>query len=263
MVEVDQPRRSEAQTLVAHWRNQVETLADRHFLAQARHLALAGTLDSLRTAIALASKIDLGRALRVDAQTLIAEWQAQTERIQDQPILNRARNLARQGQLQAAIDQAARIDSDRVLYSEAQAAIDRWVRDIQTSQDRPLLEEAIALANQGNLSEAIALAGQIGYDRALYYEAQDYISRWISERAAIEAARSAPEAPAPESAPEPITDDLEVPLEVQPFELEAEAEAEIETPPSPPKPEPARPRQEDPSRLGPRNQGPPIIPGSE
>jgi len=264
MVEVDQPRRSEAQTLVAHWRNQVETLADRHFLAQARHLALAGTLDSLRAAIAVASKIDLGRTLRVDAQTLIAEWQAQTERIQDQPILDRARNLARQGRLQAAIDQAARIDSDRVLYPEAQAAIDRWVRDIQTSQDRPLLEEAIALANQGNLSEAIALAGQIGYDRALYYEAQDYISRWISERAAIEAARSAPEDPAPEPDTEPVTDDFEVPLDVQPFEPETEAEAETEPPPpSSPEPEPTRPPRPDPSRLGPRNQGPPVAPGSE
>jgi len=264
MVEIDQPRRSEAQTLVAHWRNQVETLVDRRFLAQARQLALAGTLDSLRAAIAVASKIDLGRALRVDAQTLIAEWQAQTERIQDQPILDRARNLARQGQLQAAIDQAARIDSDRALYSEAQAAIDRWVRDIQISRDRPLLDEAIALANQGNLSEAIALAGQIGYERALYYEAQDYISRWISERAAIEAARSAPEDSAPEPATEPIPDDFEVPLDVQPFETEAEAEAETEPPPpSPSEPEPTRPPRPDPSRLGPRNQGPPIIPGSE
>lgn len=263
MVEVDQPRRSEAQTLVAHWRNQVETLADRHFLAQARGLALAGTLDSLRAAIAVAGKIDLGRALRLDAQTLIAEWQAQTERIRDQPILDQARNLARQGQLQAAIDQAAQIDSERALYPEAQAAIDGWVRDIQTSQDRPLLQEAIALANQGSLSEAIALAGQIGYDRALYYEAQDYIARWISERDAVETARSAPAEPTPEPASEPLNEDLEVPLDVQPFELEAEAEPEIETPPSPPEPEPTRPPRTDPSRLAPRNQGPPVIPGSE
>lgn len=248
MIKLDQPRRTEAQTLVAHWRNQIETLEDRHFLARARELALTDTIPKLKAAIAVARQIDLGRALRIDAQTLIAQWQGQIQRIQDQPILDRAQALARRGQLQAAIDKANQIAADRSLYPEAQAAINRWIADIQIAQDRPLLREARDLANQGRLSDAIALAAQIGYGRPLYYEAQDYISRWQSERAEIEAARATPEP----VIPEPATEGLDGPLEeVEPFEPEVESE------PQPPNPEPVlSPRPEVRSSSEPRNQEP-------
>lgn len=254
MVQLDQPRRIEAQTLIADWQNQIEQFEDRHFLARARQLATEGSLEQLKAAIAQASKIALGRALRLDAQTLIAQWQNQIQTIQDQPILNRALQLADQGQLEAAIQTADQISPGRSLYSEAQTAVSRWVAQIQTTKDRPLLAQAAALANQGRLTEAIALAAEIGSGRALYYEAQDNIDRWIAKRSAIEAARSTPE---PES-PENQFEDQPAPLDFsQPL-----------TEPSPndfgdslgaPEPSPAAPpaRREIPTDLIPHNQRPP------
>lgn len=254
MVQPDQPRRIEAQTLIADWRNQIERFEDRHFLARARQLAAEGTLEQLKAAIAQASKIALGRALRLDAQTLIAQWQGQIQTIQDQPILNRARRLADQGQLEAAIQAADQISPGRALYSEAQTAISRWLARIQTTEDRPLLAEAAALANQGRLTEAIALAAEIRSGRALYYEAQDNIDRWIAERSAIEAARSTPE-PEP---PENQFEDQPAPLDFsQP--LDEPSSDDFGDPLSVPEPSPAEPptQREIPTDLLPRNQRPP------
>ena len=49
------------------------------------------------------------------------------------------------------------------------------------------------MAQRGELTAAIARASDVGYGRALYYEAQDLIGQWIAERNAIEAARRPPE----------------------------------------------------------------------
>jgi len=192
MITPQQPRRIHAQTLVAHWRKEIQRLEDQPYIALARRLAETQTLDGFQTAVQQARQVALGRPLRVEAQTLIAEWTKRIEMIEDQPILNEALALAKQGNLSAAIDKASKIGSGRALYKPARDKISGWVAQVQTAEDRPILNRAYDLAEKGNLSGAIAEASQIGYGRALYSEAQGAIAGWAAERDAAIAAEQAP-----------------------------------------------------------------------
>lgn len=184
-ISVDRPRRLQAQTLIAHWYEQIERLEDQPYLDYAMALAESGTVSDLQAAIAEASKIRQGRALRNQAQTQIAAWQDQIERIEDQPILDRAWALASQGQLGEAIEVAQTIVPDRILYDEAQSAIYEWqaelTRNAQIAEDRPILDRARSLADSGNLYEAVRVASQIAPGRVLYGEAQAAIATWEAQ----------------------------------------------------------------------------------
>lgn len=184
----DRPRRIQAQTLIAHWGQEIQRIEDRPYLAQAQKLAEPGGIPDLRQAIAVGSRIAAGRALWNEAQTLIARWTDQIEVIEDKPILAEAKALAQKGNLTGAIRTAAKIDGDRALYNEAQKAITGWrnqIRDIQIAEDRPILNEAYALAERERLTLAIETASQIGQGRALYNEAQAAIAEWRIRREAI------------------------------------------------------------------------------
>ncbi|HEY9862321.1 MAG TPA: hypothetical protein V6D16_22685 [Candidatus Obscuribacterales bacterium] len=213
LVALGRPHRLQAQTWIAHWQKEIQRVEDQPYLAQAQQLAKVGTVSSFRQAIAVASQIAQGRALRIEAQTAIASWQRQIQVVEDQPVLDEARTLANQGNLGKAIEVAGKIRSGRALYAEAQGAIGDWVAQIQIAEDRPILNDAYALASQGNLSQAINQASRIGYGRALSGEAQGAIANWAAERDAILAAReaearqaTAPSEPPAEPEPEPEPD---------------------------------------------------------
>ncbi len=178
MVSVDRPRRIQAQTKVAHWRKEVERLEARPVLAMARQVAAGETLEDFAQARTLAAEIERGHPLRIEAQTLIAEWNKRIEIIEDRPILDRAKSLAKAGDLWEAIEMAEKITSDRALYGQAQDIIYEWEVEIQTAQDDADLRDAEYLASLGRYSEAIGAASRIGWGRPLYYEAQDAIARW-------------------------------------------------------------------------------------
>jgi hypothetical protein len=181
----DRPGRLYAQTMIAQWRKDIQRIEDRPYLLRAQELAKAGQIPDLRAAIAEAQKIAIDRALRPEAQAAIFGWNRQIQRIEDQPVLDLARALAKQGELAKAIQTAEKIRPKRVLYQEAQSAIQGWVVEIQIAEDRPILSEAWALADRGRLTMAIDLAAKISPDRALYSEAQSAISEWMVKRAAI------------------------------------------------------------------------------
>lgn len=178
----DQPLRVQAQSLIAYWRREAERLEDQPIVDQAMQFAQAGTINALQTAITQASQIKLGRALRGQAQTLIASWRSQIQTLEDRPKLDQAWQLAKQGNLGDAIDAASNIQPGRSLYREAQKAIAEWryqqIVDAQIAQDQPILNRANALAESGDLSAAIDVASQIGSGRALYGQAQSSINRW-------------------------------------------------------------------------------------
>ncbi len=201
-IDVKRPRRLQAQTLIAYWSRETERLEDQPVINRAMQLAKGGSIESLKSAIAQASQIDLGRALRGQAQTLIAGWRAQIQTIEDQPKLDQAWSLAHQGKLMDAIDVASTIQSGRSLYREAQSAISEWraqqIEAAQIAQDQPLLDRANSLADGGNLSEAIRVATQIGAGRALHDEAQTAINRWEDQLN--------PPAPEPEETPDSYWD---------------------------------------------------------
>jgi type II secretory pathway pseudopilin PulG len=185
LVEQGRPRRIQGQTLIAEWRASIERIEDRPILVQARALARSGTIPALEEAIAKAQEVELGRALRIEAQTLVAEWRQEIQVIEDRPILDAAVALADQGELRQAITEAQKIAPGRALHSRAQGLIEDWTTTIQIAEDKPMLDEAKNLAYKGSLTAAINLASQIAPGRALYREAQSAIALWRAERAYI------------------------------------------------------------------------------
>lgn len=226
MIAPDRPRRIQAQTLIAHWRKEIQRVEDRPYIQQAQQLAKTGNIPNLKAAIAEAGKVAQGRALRIEAQTHIASWKRQIQVLEDKPFLDQARTFAKQGNLGQAIASAEKIRQGRALYAEAQAAIGDWVYQIQIVEDRPILDQASSLASVGSLTQAINVASQIGPSRALYGEAQGAIARWSAERDAILAARAAAERQAsptpaqspPSEASEETSEPEESPAEESAFE---------------------------------------------
>ncbi|MDJ0702842.1 MAG: hypothetical protein QNJ46_06130 [Leptolyngbyaceae cyanobacterium MO_188.B28] len=182
MITPDRPQRTQAQTLVAHWRKEIERLEDQPHLLRADQLAAGKTIPNLQAAIAEASKVKLGRALRIEGQTRIWNWRNDIQVIEDQPFLDEANRLARQGKFQEAITAANRVQSDRFLYTTAQASINNWTTRMQIAEDSPILREAEKLAAEGSLTAAIDVASQIAPGRALYPDARNSISIWKAER---------------------------------------------------------------------------------
>ena len=182
LITPDRPQRTQAQTLVAHWRKEIERLEDRPYLLRADQLAAGKTIPALQAAIAEASKVKLGRALRIEGQTRIWNWRNDIQVIEDQPFLEEANRLARQGKFQQAITAANRIQSDRFLFTTAQASIKDWTVRMQIAEDSPILREAEKLATEGSLTAAIDVASRIAPGRALYSEARNAIAIWQAER---------------------------------------------------------------------------------
>jgi len=179
------PKRLLAQTLIAQWSKEIQQIEDRNKLQMAQQLAERGTSQDLKAAVEIASKIQLGQPLRLEAQNAIAKWNRQIQTITDQPILDLARALAQRQDLIGAISTAQQIRPGQALYREAQQAISDWVAQVQTAQDRPILEAAAALAAQGRFDAAIATVSQIPPQRALYKQAQALKSSWILQKATI------------------------------------------------------------------------------
>lgn len=195
------PGRLHAQTLLAQWRKELESMQDRPLLDQAQQAAKSGKIDNLKSAVAMAKLVKPKRSLRIEAQTNIADWTNQIQIIEDRPILNNAKAIASTGQLWQAINVASNIRSGRALYNEAQGLIGEWSYEIQLAEDRAILADANRLASQGYLTRAINVASGITPGRPLYGEARGAIGQWVAERAEIWRQREAApsyDAPAPQ-----------------------------------------------------------------
>ena len=200
-VQPKRPGRLHAQTLLAQWRGELQSMQDRPVLTRAQQVAKSGKIGNLRSAVALATLVKPQRALRIEAQTDIADWTNQIEIIEDRPILNSARAIAQTGQLGQAINIAGGVRLGRALYAEAQGLIGEWVYQIQVAEDRSTLSQAYALASQGYLTRAIEVASGITPGRPLYGEAQGAIGQWAAERAEIWRQRDQAPQPAPIESP--------------------------------------------------------------
>ncbi|QDZ38576.1 hypothetical protein FRE64_00610 [Euhalothece natronophila Z-M001] len=191
-LESDRPFYRQAQNLIGRWENEID---DIKVINQAKDYARGGSLADFRDAIEKADDVPRGNPRYQEAVQLQQEWTRTIQVREDRPILNRARNLARNRNIEAyesAITVASQIDSNRALYSEARQKIANWRAEIQRIEDRPILSEATRLANQGRLEDAIAKAEEIGSNRALYSDAQERIRRWrntITARESIEQAQ--------------------------------------------------------------------------
>jgi hypothetical protein len=174
-IEFNSPIYGEAQTWISRWQ---EGLGQVAILERARTLASSGDENDLRLAIATAQTIPTTNALWERAEGEIDRWSTQLDTAQDRPILVRARELADQGNLEAAIATASQIASSRPLYDEAQRQIVQWQGSIAREGDTPILARARGLADSGNINAAIAAAAEIPDSSPLYTEAQAAIADW-------------------------------------------------------------------------------------
>ncbi|MBF2074451.1 MAG: hypothetical protein IGS50_11915 [Synechococcales cyanobacterium C42_A2020_086] len=172
------PFYTQAQAHRQDWQAQYQDLVQIKYASLAAEL---GQRSTLTAAINQAMQVSPDRPRRVQAQTLIAFWNRQIERLEDQPQLDQAMQLARAGtipSLQAAIQAASQIQLGRALRGRAQDLIATWRSQIQTLEDQPLFNRAVALADEGQLAQAIEVAAQIAPGRALYDDAQVAIREW-------------------------------------------------------------------------------------
>jgi hypothetical protein len=224
------PGRTYAQTLLAQWKKELQTLEDRPVLKQAQQLAKPGKLEQLRSAVALVSLIKPKRALGGEAQKNAGDWVYQIQVIEDRPIIEEAQAIASSGRLGTAIDTASKIAPGRALYPEAQNLIGGWIYEIQLAEDRSIIGRASAVASQGSLSRAIDIAYQISPGRPLYREAQGLIAQWSAELAEIRRQRERSAPP-----PEPV---YEEPTQEAPSSRDYPQEPQYEPAPQP---QPSRP----------------------
>jgi len=145
-------------------------------LADAMGRTLNGAPEDYDAATAQAKKIGSDRPFYNKAQKLVAQWQDEKGEIAQ---LNRARQLAQSSRpedLQAAIDAASQVSSSNPKAKEARQLVDQITTDIQTKEDRPLIEQAEQVANGGDansLQQAIDILSRISSRRVLGGEAAD------------------------------------------------------------------------------------------
>jgi hypothetical protein len=171
----------QSQANLKSWLAQFQDLT---WLQTAYEIGEVQQLPALQLALWQGQQVTRDRPRRAQAQTLLAYWQQNIYRLEDRPYLIYAQALAGKGTIPAfkgAIAQAALISSKRPLRQEAQTLIAAWTAQIQAIEDRPILDQAWAMANQGQLNEAIRIAGAINPGRALYGEAQSTLAAWQAQ----------------------------------------------------------------------------------
>lgn len=179
------PRWDEVQQQIQTWTAQIQTIEDRPLLDQAEQIAAQGDLASLQAAAAQANQIAQGRALAKEAQGKARIWTEQVQQLQDQPLLDRARDFANAGDLISAVRTAEQIGAGRSLYADAQRNVKQWrsqlrAQEIQV-QAQQNLQKARQLANSGSLEglvKAIKAADQVPTSSALRSDADNAINEW-------------------------------------------------------------------------------------
>jgi hypothetical protein len=181
VINSNRPLYHKAQDLINRWQLEIEDVTR---LKEAQNLARGGTINDLNAAIAYAELIPSGNPRYQEVRQKIQTWILEVQRVEDQPILDKAEDIAREGTVvafQKAITEARMITFNRTLYDEAQRNIHQWRASIQREEDQPILDQAIFLGNSQNYNGAIQAAKRIGPGRVLFREAQNKIRQWQQE----------------------------------------------------------------------------------
>jgi hypothetical protein len=143
-------------------------------IANATAKTWSGLPEDFDGAIAQVRTIGSNRPFYGKAQGLIARWQIEKGDVSQ---LNQARQLAQTGRpedIQAAIAAASQIAANNPRAGEARSFVNELTNQVQTQQDRPILDRADQLASVGDvagLQAAIDALGQVMPGRALSQEA--------------------------------------------------------------------------------------------
>ncbi len=166
-----------------------EEIADFQVFTEAYRRAWSGDALGLDSAITRLQSMGRDRPLYDRAQTLIAQWRAEIKALAQ---LDVARQIASQGNvkdLRLAISEARQVSTSNPRWQEVSEQIDQWEERVQTTEDRPILNQAEQLAAAGTpqaLRKAILEARRIGPGRALAGEASRRIDGWQGRIEAIE-----------------------------------------------------------------------------
>ncbi|MGI2904016.1 chromosome segregation ATPase [Tolypothrix sp. VBCCA 56010] len=182
LIPANNPRGSEARQEMGRWRAEAETIEDKPYLERAEQISFIEDVNSLQAAIAEASQIRNGRALYPEARRKIRTWTAKIQRIQDQPYLDQARQIASTGDLASAVKAAEQIaSSGRALSGEAQASIDDWRGQIRARQNWRKAREVALAGTPEALSEAIQLADRVPSRSLLRNDVNPAIDQWSQQ----------------------------------------------------------------------------------
>lgn len=172
------PRSQEAKQQIATWQSQIQTIEDRPKLSRAQQVASLGDATSLGAAVNEASKIGRGRALYSEAQSKISQWTGQIQRMEDQPYLDQARQLANSGNFAAAINTAQQIKPGRSLSNQAQSVIQDWQAQVRTQQNWQQAQQLASAGTPDSLVSAIQLLRSIPRSSAMRSEAETAMNQW-------------------------------------------------------------------------------------
>ena len=162
---------------------------DWKILANAGSSAKLDTVFGMEEAVEEITKIEKGSEYYKLSRKLKDRWELE---IEDVGYLSKARDLARVGtiaNLNRAIAEADFIPAGNPRYEDARQDIAKWRGQIQTIQDRPVLNRARELSYGNNPSawrRAIAEANLISRNSPLYGEAQGYIRSWSTNIQRVE-----------------------------------------------------------------------------
>jgi tetratricopeptide (TPR) repeat protein len=160
-------------------------------LHQQTQLQWAKTLGQFQQPALLGIAIDTAKQIPATSaagkaiQPEIANWHRQIQTVDNRATLAKAQHLVATGtslaNLKTAVSLAGKITKDLPMGEEATAAVSEWNVRIQTIEDRPILDNALAVAQRGNLTQAIAVADRIAPGRALYPTAQASVRQWYRD----------------------------------------------------------------------------------
>lgn len=177
-IPVSNPRGQEARTQQVSWTRRIEEIEDKPVLEMAEQLARFGDADSLKQAIAQAQKITRGRALYEEAQNHIAEWTTRSQRLEYQPILDRAEQLAAEGNYAEAIAQAQQITPGIVLYNTANSKIRQWKTQLRDLENLQNSETLAAPGTPDSYVAAINMAKKVSTSSQLRSRVEQLIDQW-------------------------------------------------------------------------------------
>jgi hypothetical protein len=181
LVEGDNPRYSEAQQEINGWQQQIQTIEDQPILNRAKELSYGNNTRAWRRAIAEANLISSSSPLYREAQNYSQTWQANIERVEDEPFLEEAESFANIDNYPAAINAAKKIRSGRALYSEAQNRISSWQQEIDGQRYISQANDIARVETPEALARAIKVARQAPSSSSVRSEVVQNVNDWAEE----------------------------------------------------------------------------------
>ncbi len=147
-------------------------------LGQAKALAAQGTVLGYWEAIARVQQIPANDPFYGVAQEYLSRWQQQLQNASQIQLASWLASSHWRWGYALAIQQAQQVALGQPERPQAQALIAQWQRDLRTIDEQPILNAAIALAEQEDYAAAIQIVERLPANAALWTVAQSQREMW-------------------------------------------------------------------------------------